>query len=72
MGRQWKPPTLGDHAPSAILHAGLTWNPSQTSYTPLPSILDRHLFQDASGQLSRTLISLGNTDSVLERASYQL
>ena len=48
--------------PALFYHAGLTWNPSQTSYTPLPSILDRHLFQDASGQLSRTLISLGNTD----------
>ncbi len=63
----------GNHQPWATMHpalfyhAGLTWNPSQTSYTPLPSILDRHLFQDVSGQLSRTLISLGNTDSVLER-----
>ncbi len=63
----------GNHQPWATMypplfyHAGLAWNPSESAYTHLPGILDRHLFRDPTVQLSRTLFGLGNADYVLQR-----
>jgi hypothetical protein len=57
----------GTMYPAIFYHAGLAWNHGETSYVHLPGILDRHLFQDETGQLSKTLFGLGNADYIIER-----
>ena len=53
--------------PAIFYHAGLAWNHGETSHVHLPGILDRHLFQDKTSQLSKTLFGLGNADYIIER-----